>query len=224
MLQQAGGTLAGYLPRQQREPETRPTRPPVRTRAGSAAASASQVEQLLARLEEVEAEAAEQRVAEEDLKAVNVALMARLAEFQAANEDNVRQAEGELLRMHDALQKQQRALAAAEQQLAEEKQRAARAAAGSSRHAERAEQTSELLAKMMSQRERDVLGGDLAGRALKRKYLLLLRRRAAARVALRRTWEGRTRGERLLSTRRRLLALHCRAFLPRPSARAHRAR
>jgi hypothetical protein len=81
---------------------------------GSAAASASQVEALLDRLEEVEAEAADRSHAEAELKSVNVLLMQRLAEFQATNEDNVRQAEAQLLQMHTELLALRRGRAEAE--------------------------------------------------------------------------------------------------------------
>jgi len=60
---------------------------------GSAAASASQVEALLGRLEELETHASEAAKSEEELKAINLALMERLAAFQAANDANVEAAE-----------------------------------------------------------------------------------------------------------------------------------
>ena len=60
---------------------------------GSATASASQVEALLARLEELETHVGEAARSEEELKAVNLALMERLAAFQRANEENVEAAE-----------------------------------------------------------------------------------------------------------------------------------
>ena len=56
---------------------------------GSAAASAAQVEALLARLEELETHVGVATTSEEELKAVNLALMERLAAFQRANEENV---------------------------------------------------------------------------------------------------------------------------------------
>jgi len=100
-----------------RSPARRGAVPP-----GSAAASADQVEALLDRLEEVEAEAVGRRQSEEELKAVNIALMGRLSEFQVANEDNVRQAESQLVRMHDELQWMRRRYADAETALVEARQ------------------------------------------------------------------------------------------------------
>lgn len=76
------------------------------------------MEALLDRLEEVEAEAAERSQAEAELKSVNILLMQRLAEFQATNEDNVRQAEAQLLRMNSELQSLRRGRAEAEAALA----------------------------------------------------------------------------------------------------------
>ena len=60
-----------------------------RAAPGSAAASASQVEALLARLEELETHVGEAAKSEEELKAINLALMERLAAFQRANDENV---------------------------------------------------------------------------------------------------------------------------------------
>ena len=64
-----------------------------RAAPGSAAASASQVEALLARLEELETHVSEAAKSEEELKAINLALMERLAAFQRANDENVEAAE-----------------------------------------------------------------------------------------------------------------------------------
>ena len=60
-----------------------------RAAPGSAAASASQVEALLARLQELETHVGESAKSEEELKAINIALMERLAAFQRANDENV---------------------------------------------------------------------------------------------------------------------------------------
>ena len=96
-----------------------------KVRPGSAAASADQMEALLVRLDEVEHQAAAGLEAEEELKAVNVALMERLAEFQATNEANVRQAEDELVRMHETAKHAQAARAETEAALAEAQQQLA---------------------------------------------------------------------------------------------------
>ena len=60
-----------------------------RAAPGSAAASASQVEALLARLQELETHVSESAKSEEELKSINIALMERLAAFQRANDENV---------------------------------------------------------------------------------------------------------------------------------------
>ena len=105
----------------------RPSGPP----PGSAAASASQVEALLARLEELESHVSDSSAAEEELKAVNLALMDRLAAFQRTNEENVDVAERELGSMHASLQQERAARSEAEaaaeeayMQLTEQKQHA----------------------------------------------------------------------------------------------------
>lgn len=108
-------SLAGSLPLQQREPVDAGRRPP----PGSAAASAAQVEALLDRLEELETEAAERRKEEGELKAVNIALMERLAEFHSMNEENLNQAEAQLSSMACQLERLRVAHGEAESELAE---------------------------------------------------------------------------------------------------------
>ena len=75
---------------------------------GSASMSASQVQALLARLDDLESREAARTAAEEELKTVNVALMDRLTAFRAVNDENVAQAEAELSALGEALAHAQR--------------------------------------------------------------------------------------------------------------------
>ena len=108
----ASSSLASY-----RVPPRRPANPAAaaaQPRPGSASASAAQVEALLTRLSELEQVVATQHQSEEQLKEVNLKLMARLRDFQDANDANVEQAEAELTRLHHALRREQAARAEAE--------------------------------------------------------------------------------------------------------------
>lgn len=72
-------------------------------RPGCASASATQVDAMLARLAMLEETVAVQQRSERKLKDANLALMARLADFQVASDANAKQAETELMRMHREL-------------------------------------------------------------------------------------------------------------------------
>ena len=170
---------------------------------GSASMSASQVQALLARLDDLESREAARTAAEEELKTVNVALMDRLTAFRAVNDENVAQAEAELSALGEALAHAQReraeATAAADEARAEvrEAQRAAEAAERAEAAARReqlaqqarAEAAADQLARtLLLQRSAEGQShavGELACRSLRRKYLLLLRYRTARQRALR---------------------------------------
>ena len=161
-----------------------------RPAAGSAAASASQVEALLRRLEELEARVAESSASEADLKAVNVALMERLAAFKHANEENVEIAERELGTLHKSLQEARAARgeaeAAAEEawtQLIELKKHSLGVAVSAQGAEEEAERERGRADEYKAELERGVLAGRrsarceaLARRALLRKCVKLSRK------------------------------------------------
>ena len=153
------------------------------------------------RLEELESHVAEQAAAEKELKAINLALIERLAAFQRTNEENVKAAEQELGKLHTLLQdshsKRSEAQAAAETawlQLIEQKEHitivthgARDAEEEAAQERKRAESYKEELAWQAAAARRATSADELARRALLRRWLLWLRARASRQASAR--WE-----------------------------------